>query len=92
MKNFISGLYHFIIDNGLLRNTVIHSEFIQENIENAKRWKELGQDHCHYFVNDVLRSGDGIDFLVCVECDRNNIVKVLGIAKALGWTFDIVRG
>lgn len=67
-------------------------EFIQENIENAKRWKELGQDHCHYFVNDVLRSGDGIDFLVCVEWDRNNIIKVLGIAKALGWTFDIVRG
>lgn len=43
-------------------------------------------------MNDVLRSGDGIDFLVCVEWDRNNIVKVLGIAKALGWTFDIVRG
>lgn len=43
-------------------------------------------------MNDVLRSGDGIDFLVCVEWDRNNIIKVLGIAKALGWTFDIVRG
>lgn len=65
-------------------------EFIQEDVESAKNWKGLGQDHCHYFLNDVLRSGDGIDFVVCVEWDKNNIVKVLGIAKALGWTFDVI--
>lgn len=65
-------------------------EFIQEDVESAKNWKELGQDHCHYFLNDVLRSGDGIDFVVCVEWDKNNIINVLGIAKALGWTFDVI--
>ena len=66
-------------------------EFIQEDIETAKKWKELGEDHCHYFINDILRSGDGIDFLVCVEWDKTNIVKVLGIAKALGWTFNVIK-
>ncbi len=66
-------------------------EFIQEDVEFAKKWKELGEDHNHYFINDVLVSGDGIEFVVCVEWDRNNIVNVLGIAKALGWTFEIIK-
>ena len=66
-------------------------EFIQEDVESAKKWKELGEDHNHYFINDVLVSGDGIEFVVCVEWDRNNIVSVLGIAKALGWTFEIIK-
>lgn len=66
-------------------------EFIQENVETAKNWKELGEDHNHYFLNDVLTSGDGVDFVVCVEWDKTNIIKVLGIAKALGWTFGIIK-
>ena len=66
-------------------------EFIQEDVETAKSWKELGEDHNHYFLNDVLTSGDGVDFVVCVEWDRTNIIKVLGIAKALGWTFGIIK-
>ena len=66
-------------------------EFIQEDVETAKNWKELGEDHNHYFLNDVLTSGDGVDFVVCVEWDRTNIIKVLGIAKALGWTFGIIK-
>ena len=66
-------------------------EFIQEDVETAKKWKELGEDHNHYFVNDVLTSGDGVDFVVCVEWDKTNIIKVLGIAKALGWTFGIIK-
>lgn len=67
------------------------NEFIQEDLEYAKNWKEFGEEHCHYFLNDVLKSGDGVDFVVCVEWDKNNIIKVLGIAKALGWTFDVIR-
>lgn len=66
-------------------------EFIQEDVETAKKWKELGEDHNHYFLNDVLTSGDGVDFVVCVEWDKTNIIKVLGIAKALGWTFGIIK-
>lgn len=66
-------------------------EFIQEDVETAKKWKELGEDHKHYFLNDVLTSGDGVDFVVCVEWDKTNIIKVLGIAKALGWTFGIIK-
>ena len=66
-------------------------EFIQENVEDAKNWKVHGEDHTHYFVNDVLTSGDGVNFVVCVEWDRTNIIKVLGIAKALGWTFEIIK-
>lgn len=68
-------------------------EFIQEDIETAKRWNEFGENHAHYFLNDkdILTSGDGFSFAVCVEWERNNIINVLGIAKALGWTFEIVR-
>ncbi len=68
-------------------------EFIQEDIETAKRWSEFGENHAHYFLNDkdILTSGDGFSFAVCVEWERNNIINVLGIAKALGWTFEIVR-
>ena len=33
----LDKLYHFIIDDGLLGNTVIHSEFIQENISGYVR-------------------------------------------------------
>lgn len=69
------------------------NEFLQQDIEKAKNWRELGEDHVHYFIadKDVLISGDGIRFVVCVEWDKNNIINVLGIAQALGWTFDIVR-
>lgn len=68
-------------------------EFLQSDIDKARNWKELGEDHVHYFTNekDVITSGDGIPFVVCVEWDRTNIVPVLGIAKALGWTIDIAR-
>ena len=68
-------------------------EFLQEDIEKARKWKELGEDHNHYFIEDkdLLISGDGVQFAVCVEWDKNNIIKVLGIAQALGWTFDIVK-
>lgn len=69
------------------------NEFLQQNIEKAKNWKKDGEDHVHYFIDDkdILVSGDGVPFVVCVEWDRNNIVNVLGIAKTLGWTFDIVK-
>ena len=60
-------------------------------LSRAKNWKELGEAHNHYSLNDVLTSGDGVDFVVCVEWDRTNIIKVLGIAKALGWTFGIIK-
>lgn len=67
-------------------------EFIQHDIEKARKWKELGEDHNHYFTadKDILISGDGIQFVVCVEWDKNNIINVLGIAQALGWKFEIV--
>ncbi len=66
-------------------------EFIQEDIDSARNWNELGEDHNHYFTNEVLTSGDGVNFVVCVEWDRTNIIKVLGIAKALGCTFEIIK-
>ena len=68
-------------------------EFIQEDIESARKWKELGEDHVHYFIQDkdILTSGDGINFVVCVEWEKSNIINVLGIAKALGWNFEIVK-
>lgn len=68
-------------------------EFLQDDIDAARKWKELGFDHCSFFVKDeeILRSGDGIDFVVCVEWDRNNLIKVLGLVKALGWTFEIIK-
>lgn len=67
-------------------------EFIQEDIETAKKWRELGEDHVHYFINDdeIIVSGDGIPFVVCVEWERNNIINVLGIAQALGWEYKIL--
>lgn len=66
-------------------------DFLESNIEQARNWKELGEDHVHYFIKDVITSGDGIQFVVCVEWDRTNIIPVLGIAKALGWKFEIVK-
>lgn len=66
-------------------------DFLESDVERAKNWKELGEDHVHYFIKDVLTSGDGIQFVVCVEWDRTNIIKVLGIAKALGWKIEIVN-
>ncbi|MBR5168491.1 MAG: GIY-YIG nuclease family protein [Salinivirgaceae bacterium] len=68
-------------------------EFLQDDIETARKWKDLGEDHFHYFLEDenLLISGDGVQFAVCVEWDKNNIINVLGIAQALGWTFDIVK-
>ena len=67
-------------------------KFIQEDIETAKKWRELGEDHVHYFINDdeIIVSGDGIPFVVCVEWERNNIINVLGIAQALGWEYKIL--
>jgi len=69
------------------------NEFLQQDIEKAKNWKELGEDHLHYFISDkdILVSGDGIQFVVCVEWDKNNIINVLGIAQALGWKTEIVK-
>lgn len=66
-------------------------DFLEADVERAKNWKELGEDHVHYFIKDVLTSGDGIQFVVCVEWDRTNIIKVLGIATALGWKIEIVN-
>ncbi len=68
-------------------------EFLQDNIQAARNWKENGGDHCSFFIKDeeVLTSGDGVDFVVCVEWDRNNLINVLGIVKALGWTYEIIN-
>lgn len=66
-------------------------DFLESDVEQAKNWRELGQDHVHYFINDTLISGDGVEFVVCVEWDRTNIIPVLGIAKALGWKFEIIK-
>ena len=51
----------------------------------------LHHDNLNGSQNDVLTSGDGVDFVVCVDWDKTNIIKVLGIAKALGWTFGIIK-
>lgn len=69
------------------------NEFLTSDIEKARKWKELGEDHVHYFIDDkdILTSGDGVQFVVCVEWDKNNIINVLGIAQALGWKFEIVN-
>jgi len=69
------------------------NEFLTSDIEKARKWKELGEDHVHYFIDDkdILTSGDGVQFVVCVEWDKNNIINVLGIAQALGWKFEIVK-
>lgn len=64
-------------------------EFLETDIDKANNWKALGEDHVHYFLKDILTSGDGVDFVVCVEWDRSNMVPVLGIAKALGWKVEI---
>lgn len=68
-------------------------EFLQPDVEKARNWKTLGEDHVHYFIadKDIIVSGDGVQFVVCVEWDKNNIVNVLGIAQALGWNFEIVK-
>ena len=68
-------------------------EFLMDDVKAARNWKELGYDHCSFFIKDeeILRSGDGVDFVVCVEWDRNNIISVLGIAEALGWKYEIVK-
>ena len=68
-------------------------EFLQPDIEKARNWKDLGEDHVHYFIadKDIIVSGDGVQFVVCVEWDKNNIINVLGIAQALGWKFEIVK-
>lgn len=69
------------------------NEFLQQDIEKAKNWKKYGEDHVHYFIEDkdILVSGDGVQFVVCVEWDRNNIINVLGIAQTLGWKYEIVK-
>ena len=68
-------------------------EFLQPDVEKARNWKTLGEDHVHYFIadKDIIVSGDGVQFVVCVEWDKNNIVNVLGISQALGWNFEIVK-
>lgn len=66
-------------------------DFLESDIERVKNWKELGEDHVHYFVDDILTSGDGVQFVVCVEWEKANVIPVLGIAKALGWKFEIIK-
>lgn len=66
-------------------------DFLESDVEQVRNWRELGEDHVHYFINDTLISGDGVEFVVCVEWDRTNIIPVLGIAKALGWKFEIIK-
>ena len=68
-------------------------EFLSDDINAARNWKNLGFGHCSFFIKDeeVLTSGDGIDFVVCVEWDRNNLIKILGIVQALGWKFEIIK-
>lgn len=68
-------------------------QVLNTDIETASKWRELGEDHAHYFVNpdDILTSSDGVKFCVCVEWDKNNIINILGIAAALGWDFSIVE-
>lgn len=66
-------------------------EFLETNIQQARDWRALGEDHVHYFIDNVITSGDGVPFVVCVEWDRTNIVPVLGIAKALGWTIKVAE-
>ena len=66
---------------------------LNPDIDTARKWKELGEDHAHYFVKpeEILTSSDGVQFCVCVEWDKNNIINILGIAAALGWDFAIVQ-
>ena len=68
-------------------------EFLNDDVNAARNWKDLGFDHCSFFVKEgeVLRSGDGVDFVVCVEWDKNNIIMVLGIVQALGWKFEVIK-
>ena len=65
---------------------------LNPDIDTARKWKELGENHAHYFTkqNEILTSHDGVQFCVCVEWDKNNIISILGIAAALGWNFEIV--
>lgn len=66
-------------------------ELLTSDIEKARNWKKLGEDHVHYFIDekDILTSSDGVRFAVCVEWDRNNLISLLGIAQALKWKFKI---
>lgn len=68
-------------------------EFLQSDIDAANKWQTEGENHAHYFLEkeNIIHSGDRVPFVVCVEWEKNNIIKVLGIAKALGWTFNIIR-
>ena len=40
-----------------------------------------------FVANCIRRFG----FRNPIQVDENNVIKVLGIAQALGWTFDIVK-
>lgn len=42
-------------------------------------------------MKSLIRTKVIFQFVVCVEWDKNNIINVLGIAKALGWKFEIVK-
>lgn len=73
---------------------MLYKSSSKEDIESARKWKESGEDHVHYFIQDkdIFTSGDGINFVVCVEWEKSNVINVLGIAKALCWTFEIRKG
>lgn len=65
-------------------------ELLQKDLDIAKQ-KNDGK--LRYYAKDdqILTCGDGIRFAVCTEWDGNNLIKILGVVKALGWTYEIKK-
>lgn len=64
------------------------------------RWGGWGmlQDNLAYaeqnsdrFNPEILTSSDGVRFRVCNQWDQHNILSILGIVKAMGWKWDVIK-
>lgn len=65
-------------------------ELLQKDLDVAK---EKSEGKIRYYIKDseILTSGDGVQFAVCTEWDSKNLINILGLVKALGWTYEIKK-
>lgn len=66
---------------------------IQDDIERAENYQDYGELKKRHLLEDEyrLRSADGIEFVVCTEWDKNNILNLLAIADSCGWNYTIIK-
>lgn len=68
-------------------------ELLEDNISEARMWKERGDVKARHLLddNDILKTADGHKFVVCTEWDKNNLPNIIAIVKSEGWSYSVIK-